>query len=157
MLRVCLNCKNEFDAPIREINRGYGKFCSLSCSSQYNAKLRKSKLLPNTSCAYCGVNFHIPPNKLGSSKSGLHFCCREHKDLAQRIGGIKEIQPSHYGQELSYRKKALRYLPHKCTRCDYDKNIVALAVHHKDGDHNNNALFNLEFLCMNCHAIEHWG
>ena len=43
-------------------------------------------------CAYCGKKFIRLNSKLNNSKSGIYFCCREHKDLAQRIEfGLKEI------------------------------------------------------------------
>ena len=33
-------------------------------------------------CAYCGKLFYKSKSKISQSKSGLLFCCREHKDLA---------------------------------------------------------------------------
>jgi hypothetical protein len=70
--------------------------------------------------------------------------------------GIKEIQPAHY-QGKSYRDLALRTLPLCCNRCSYDMHHATLVVHHKDYDRSNNLLENLEILCANCHAIEHWS
>lgn len=32
---------------------------------------------------------------------------------------------------------------------------IPLELHHKDGNHYNNALDNLEILCSNCHSIKH--
>jgi 5-methylcytosine-specific restriction endonuclease McrA len=97
-------------------------------------------------------------HKNANSKSGLRFCCKAHKDQAQRIGGIEAIQPAHYRgktQSTDYRQFAFQHLPYQCNRCQYaDKRI--LVVHHKDRDRTNNNLSNLEILCPNCHAIEHW-
>lgn len=42
-----------------------------------------------------------------------------------------------------------------CQRCDlavWNGQAIALELHHIDGDRNNNAIENLEFLCPNCHA-----
>ena len=77
--------------------------------------------------------------RLNNSKSGIYFCCREHKDLAQRIDfGLKEIQPNHYGNAVeninNYRKNAFRY---------YSHNI--------DENRNHNELSNLIILCLICH------
>lgn len=156
MTKTCLHCKSPFEASTRELNRGNAKFCSQSCSSSYFGSLKKKP--PNVTCAYCGKAFYKRPSRLSQSKSGLYFCCRDHKDRAQRIGGIKAIQPSHYGETITrYRDLAFRFLPNKCSRCDYDKNVAALAVHHKDGNRSNNSLENLEIICCNCHAIEHWS
>jgi len=106
-------------------------------------------------CAYCGKKFHKPPNKQKLSRSGLYFCCREHKDLAQRIGGIKAIQPDHYRNGVHYTVQAFRHLANKCNRCGYDEEVRILNVHHRDYNRDNNQLDNLEILCPNCHAIEH--
>lgn len=43
----------------------------------------------------------------------------------------------------------------KCERCNYDKYQI-LQVHHKDRDRRNNELQNLELICPNCHAEEHF-
>ena len=57
------------------------------------------------------------------------------------------------------KKYLLQYelLEYKCSECGCDGNwrghILALQLHHKDGDHRNNKLTNLTFLCPNCHAI----
>ena len=45
---------------------------------------------------------------------------------------------------------------HKCEKCKNEKWLdapIPLEVHHKDGDHLNNELENLELLCPNCHAM----
>jgi hypothetical protein len=108
-------------------------------------------------CSHCGILFKRPRSKLLSSKSGKYFCCREHKDIGQTY--IKEIQPGHYGIGngiASYREKALRHYGNACTKCGYS-NLLALEVHHKDKNRDNNDISNLEVLCCNCHAIEHRG
>lgn len=57
--------------------------------------------------------------------------------------------------------KALVYLRgHQCEKCSSAEWLgqpIILEVHHKDGDHLNNELDNLELLCPNCHALtENW-
>lgn len=153
--RTCKHCSKEFETEEKYTKRGHGKYCSLSCAG----KDRPPKK-PNVSCAYCDKKFYKSKSKINQSKSGLFFCCREHKDLAQRIGGIKEIQPDHYGTSggrNGYRKLAFKYYPHKCNRCGYDKFSQALQVHHIDEDRNNNELSNLEILCPTCHWEIHLG
>ena len=97
-------------------------------------------------------------SKMKISKSGLFFCKREHKDASQRIGGVKEIMPPHYGKgnKLYTCRKKLLKKHGKCNRCGYDENIAAIIVHHKDRDRTNNTKENLEILCANCHYIEHY-
>ena len=62
------------------------------------------------------------------------------------------------------RKYLVKYdlIPYVCSECGCDGNwrgyVLALQLHHKDGDHSNNELNNLTFLCPNCHAItENYG
>jgi len=158
--RICLHCGEAFKAQQSEIRRGGGKYCSRSCSaiagSKARAKARKP-LVPNVTCVYCGKPFYKSLSKFANSKSGLFFCCRKHKDLAQRIGGIAEIQPPHYKSgKYSYRKIAFRAHPHKCNRCGWDKHKGVLIVHHVDRDRSNNDPSNLEITCPTCHGVEHF-
>jgi hypothetical protein len=43
-----------------------------------------------------------------------------------------------------------------CERCHIEDQFV-LQVHHKDKNRKNNDFKNLETICANCHALEHWG
>jgi len=157
----CLHCKKLFMAESKEINRGNARFCSIQCGRDFN-KINRPKPEPNVECAYCKVMFYKNESKKKGSKSGLYFCCAEHKNLSQRVGGIKEIMPAHYGigkngTSRVYRKKAFNNKPAVCERCGFDQNISSIIIHHKDKNRANNDLSNLEVLCANCHAIEHWG
>ena len=108
-------------------------------------------------CTLCNKQINRSPSKLKKSKSKLYFCSRDCKDKAQRLGGINQIQPSHYGtSKKSYRSLAFTSLVNCCNRCEYSKCRGALEVHHIDRDRNNNMLDNLEILCRNCHAEEHY-
>lgn len=106
-------------------------------------------------CAYCNKEFSKAPSKLEKSKSGLHFCCREHKDLAQKLNSGEQfsaIRPEHYGVIVSdYRKLALRNFSHKCAVCGWDEDKDVLEVHHKDSNRENNNIENLIILCPLCH------
>jgi hypothetical protein len=159
MKKNCLECFKEFEAQEKEVKRGNAKFCSLQCSSKFNRKLFRERAnqrkIPNATCANCGILFY---RKKNLSKSGLHFCCRKHKDESQRIGGIEAIMPDHYGTgQRSYRDLALLNKPAICERCGWNKNIAGIVIHHKDRDRTNNKIENLEVLCACCHAIEHLG
>ena len=70
-------------------------------------------------CAYCQKEFYRPISYTKNSRSGLYFCCREHKDLAQRIDfGLQEIQPAHYNSDKEYRSMAFRNYTHSCAICN---------------------------------------
>lgn len=53
--------------------------------------------------------------------------------------------------------KALTFLKgHKCEKCKnsfWNGEKIPLEIHHKDGDHLNNELDNLQLLCPNCHFL----
>lgn len=157
-IKKCLNCCKDFKALIREIKRGNGKFCTLQCSTIYNGKVRE-KPQPNVECAWCNILIYRNPSKKSLSKSGLYFCTTQHKNAAQAIDGLKEMHLPNYGTgKQNYRNKVFKIAnkPKICERCDFS-NEAAIVVHHKDYNHDNNDISNLEVLCFNCHAIEHWG
>jgi len=68
-------------------------YCTQKCSA------RPSSLV-TLNCAQCGNSFKRIPSHLKYSKSGLYFCNKECQSQAQRINGIKEIIPSHYGTKI---------------------------------------------------------
>jgi hypothetical protein len=158
--RNCDECQRPYEAEPRYLNRGQGLFCSKECSANFNGRKRVIVKIPNTTCAYCEIKFYLSPSKLKISKSGLHFCCRAHKDQAQRIGGIEAIMPPHYGTSNSpvppYRDKAFRELPNYCAVCGWNDYLSVLEVNHKDLDRSNNDISNLEILCPTHHQVFHY-
>ena len=63
-------------------------------------------------------------------------------------------------REATYRERALKLFAHVCGRCGREFSGVRLrelTVHHKDHNHDNNALdgSNWELLCLYCHENEH--
>lgn len=124
-----------------------------SCPQCHQDYLNKDKVL--LTCAYCGKEFLRAKSNLDKSRSGQYFCCREHKDLAQRVDSGEKfamIRPEHYGTaSYNYRDKAFKAYPHKCAVCGYDEDERILQVHHRDSNRDNNSLDNLTILCPNCH------
>lgn len=162
-MKVSINCKNcniVCEVPQKEVKRGNGKFCSLKCSHEFRKKQPKIEKDHNCICAKCEKTFYKNKSSKKISKSGLYFCSRKCKDEAQRIGGIKEIQPGHYGKGNNagyYRKVTERAgLMHECQKCGYNKIPSILQVHHKDRNRENNDISNLEVLCPNCHLEDHY-
>ena len=92
---------------------------------------------------------------MDNSRSGLYFCCREHKDLAQRLDSgleFEALRPEHYGTiSKNYRDVAFRLYPHQCAICGWDEDKDILEVHHIDEDRNHNEKENLIILCPICH------
>jgi 5-methylcytosine-specific restriction endonuclease McrA len=161
----CQECKLFFNAIPSEVKRGNGKYCSKTCSKIAVARkqLEKYKEInqPNVECSYCHKMFYKNETEKKNSRSGLHFCCREHKDLAQRIGsGIDDIKPDHYrGKDMAsdYRNYyRVRNQLIECQRCGYNKYSSILQIHHIDRNRKNNVMENLIVLCPNCHEEEHY-
>ena len=101
-------------------------------------------------CNYCSKEYYVRSSR-AETKTGLHFCCRECKDNAQRIdSNIKEAQLEHYKDGYStYRERAIKKYGAFCEICNYDE---ILDVHHIDKNRKNNKINNLIVLCPNCHA-----
>ena len=159
-VRTC-PCGTKFTPHIRDVRRGNGKYCSRLCCNKYRPNMpvnpdNFAELL----CDYCKEPFTRRKIDLSKSKSGLLFCSRVCKDLAQRIdSGFTAIHPPHYGstsENPEYRKIAFRHHPAKCNRCGYDRYKSILRVHHKDRNRANRNPENLEILCPTCHDEEHF-
>lgn len=148
----CLIHKIEFFTKYENIRRDNRKHHI--CPECQKEDLENKSTKAEVRCAYCGKVFMKSLSKLENSKSGLYFCCREHKDLAQRIESgedFVEIRPSHYNIGANYRQKALREKPNKCFVCGWNEDIDILEVHHIDEDRTHNQLENLMILCPICH------
>lgn len=145
----CFNCGTVYLAQLRFVQKS--KYCSRKCANE--AKQKRVTIF----CNQCLKEFQSTPSDQKNSKSGFRFCSRECKDTAQKLGGIKEIQPDHYGSGITeYRKLALEKLVNKCNSCGYNKYIEVLQVHHKDRNRKNNSIDNLQILCPTCHQEEHY-
>jgi hypothetical protein len=147
--KECLNCKKGFEAQLSEHKRGNAKYCSKKCVYAHRIGVVKPKEL-NCECAKCGVGFWKSPSRMRRSKSGLFFCTRKCKDESQKIGGISEIMPAHYGK--NYRTICWSHHKKECIICGEDKIV---AVHHYDHNHYNNDVSNLIPLCPTHHQYVH--
>ena len=146
---------------VRRDNRAH-YICPLCQKNNMNKRYENDRT--EVECAYCHKKFLKPNSKLENSKTGLYFCCREHKDLAQRIesgSDFEKMRPEHYGTTIldstDYRKKAFYVYEHKCEICGYNEDTDILQVHHIDENRQNNEIENLIILCPNCHAKITYG
>lgn len=158
-MSVTLRCKIHnvvFTVGAECFMRGNDIRCSCPKCSEERSKIRYATMRSECECAYCGKKFVRSNSKTYGSKSGLYFCCRAHKDLAQKLNfGLSAIHPSHYGvctpTVKTYRKLAFKAYAHKCAVCGWDDDEAVLEVHHIDEDRSNNNLDNLIILCPICH------
>jgi hypothetical protein len=145
---VCSVCSKVAYAPSHRLKDR--KTCSNECYA-ISRTLRKS-----VTCRMCQKEFEKTPSKMATSRSGLHFCSRACKDQAQRLEGIKEIQPDHYGKGSYNSAYLIRIRGHRCQKCAKTTWLgqpIPLEVHHIDGNRSHHADSNLQLLCRNCHAL----
>ena len=148
----CIIHNFEFETKYENVRRDNRKHHICPKCQQQDLDNKSTK--EECECAYCHNRFFRAPSKLENSKSGLLFCCREHKDLAQRIDSgekFNSIRPEHYNNGMNYREKALREYQHKCAICNWNEDTDVLEVHHIDENRQNNELNNLIILCPICH------
>ena len=150
----CLVHNHIFETKFENIRHvGKSHYCCPLCQAEAKEK-RYAKSRQIVTCAYCGKVFTKPKGKLDNSRSGLYFCCREHKDLAQCLDAgeaFTVIRPNHYGDGINYRDIAFRTYEHKCACCGWDEDIRILEVHHIDSNREHNYVENLVILCPICH------
>lgn len=156
MLKPCKTCNELFEASEKELKRGNAKFCSQKCFGQ--SRRGKIKKENNCFCSKCATPFYRSPSKKLNSKNGLYFCNRLCKEEAQKLGGIKEIMPPHYGtsEKINYRE-LFDVSELVCFRCSYREFTSCVDIHHIDKDRNNNKKENLIPLCTCCHRSLHLG
>lgn len=121
-------------------------YCSSKCYGKSTEKLHK--------CAVCDNLIHAHKHKKTCSRA----CANK-----QKIGlkyGLRLGRPPKDGiKEARLLKQSLIELRgNKCERCPYAK-LEILVVHHKIERCNGgtNDLDNLELICPNCHAEEHYN
>lgn len=127
-----------------------------SCSIKCSRLLSRNRV--ELICGWCGTKFERAAGRI-NSKTGFVFCKRSCKDDAQKTGGIPEIKPwpDVTNSSRTYRTRALVFHGAACLRCGYDQDRRMLDVHHIDGNRRNNAIENLEVLCVWCHALDTRG
>jgi hypothetical protein len=70
------------------------------------------------------------------------------------------LSNEHYIHSDKLKKRLIKenYFNYKCYKCNRKTwlgQLIPLELHHKDCNHSNNSLNNLEILCANCHSVIH--
>lgn len=153
-----VNCKNCGKNFITRINQP-AIYCSRECSWKNKQKRITLK------CENCQKLFERKKSSTSKSKHKINFCSINCKNIAQSIGGIKEIMPPHYGTSKKRSPKVYRNFYKRtknlenlfCLRCGYKEFECGIDIHHKDGNSCNNSIENLIPLCAPCHRAYHEG
>lgn len=134
--KTCEFCSKQFEADTREHNRGYARFCSLSCSSSS----RKNKYTYERTCIYCQQVFI-------SGYAEAKYCSK-----VCRMRNYRKMQKS---VELSPKtlQRVLGGLP--CEICGWTE--ATRDIHHiiPVAEGGKNLLNNLIVVCPNHHRMMH--
>ena len=124
-----------------ELELSSGKaYCSLAC---YGRSCRKE-----TPCIVCGTLILASKNKKTCSRA----CANENRTGITYTGG--RLKDNVHTQRL-LKQRLIHERGSSCERCGYAI-MTILQVHHRDRDRTHNVLMNLELICPNCHASEHY-
>ena len=96
--------------------------------------------------------FNIDTSHLLGRASNRNKVFGPKRDIQDYLSNNQTIQ----SYKLKNRLIKEKLLIHKCNSCNNTEWLnkpIALELHHKDGNHLNNNLDNLELLCPNCHAF----
>lgn len=138
---ACSVCKKPVYRRPGQLKRNFGRaFCSQVC---YGLAIRKEH-----PCVVCKTPILAGANKKTCSRS----CANKNRvGVKYKTGARKDKVVYQRGLKL----RLLQIRSPLCERCGYEKSEI-LNVHHKDRNRQHNELENLELLCPNCHAEEHY-
>lgn len=114
---IAVRCEKhnlEFTTRYENVGRATRKHHICPLCQEEDRNKSKAKVV----CNYCGKEFFKTKSNVGD----FNFCCRECKDLAQRISSgayFDSMRPSHYkeGAYVDYRRLALAEYKNKCAVC----------------------------------------
>lgn len=141
----CETCKREFYVPPSRIkyaaSRGMRiRYCAMACYKKDGANN-----------PFWGKRHHESSIKaMADSPTRSRFKTGSDNPNFVRYG--KDFTPKHPQNIKPFLVKAGITA---CQRCGWDIAPI-LELHHKDRNRKNNTLSNLEFLCPNCHTLEHY-
>lgn len=145
----CRVCSKEFYIKPSHLNRGWGKYCSMTCSARAQMK---GKVVV---CFNCSKEVYRSPKQLNRSKSGKFFCTKSCQTLWRNSTFVEEKSPNWKNGKGAYRRILIRSgIKPMCSICSII-NPMLLVVHHKDHNRKNNSIANLMWLCFNCHYLVH--
>lgn len=109
--------------------------------------------------------FHCKPDTLNSylKKMGIEYKGNQSRKgkkngegyiSALEYLGTNKFITSHKLKEKLIREGIKKEVCERCGNKEWLGKKIPLELHHKDGNHWNNELTNLEILCPNCHALE---
>lgn len=137
----CRVCKTPiYRRPgVLALNKG-NAYCSQTCYG-------KSQHITHP-CVVCGSPILASANKKTCSRA----CANKNRAGIKYTGNPLKDKVKDSRQ---LRSRLFKLRGKECERCSYEMYQI-LQVHHRDRNRENNSLRNLELLCPNCHAKEHY-
>ena len=138
----CTICnKGVYRRPV-QLKQSQGRaFCGQIC---YGIFCRKEK-----PCVVCGAMILASFHKKTCSRA----CSNKYRTgIKYKIGRPKKDKAEYY---RILKLKLFEQRGKNCERCKCNR-IEILQVHHRDRNRGNNVIENLELICPNCHAEEHY-
>jgi hypothetical protein len=128
---------------------------AIQTSTSYRQVLQKLNIVP------AGGNYSTLKKRIQDNQIDVSHFTGQLWSKGKEIGPQRPIQDYLSNkfsiQSHKLRKRLIRegIMKHECNSCGLSKWLdkpIPLELEHKDGNHSNNLLENLELLCPNCHA-----
>lgn len=129
---ICLICSKEFYTN----HASTQKYCSVECKNNIPAILIKCI------CQYCRKDFTVFTKQPYRPPLACKICVQKKSKNRSR-------------KSKYYNNRRLVLSVSKCEKCEYNKSVSILGVHHINKDRSNTDKSNLIVLCPNCHSLEH--
>ena len=145
----CEVCGKEFRRKKSQILLAKRHYCSIKC--QYSDR-KKGKIIE---CHICGKKVYKKNKDINNSQNKKFFC--DIKCSNKWLGSKRRGQnhPNWINGKFSYSNALKRSDPVGSCRLCGESDTRILLVHHIDQNRDNNNLFNLAWLCHNCHFLVH--
>lgn len=111
------------------------------------AQLNCKQQTLNTYLQKMGIEYSGQQHKVGQQKGPNAYI-----PVAEYLVGNRIIKSSTLKEKL-FREGLKIKKCERCGRVTWMGEPIPLELHHKNGNHNDNSMTNLEILCPNCHAF----
>ena len=146
--RKCKICKKVFYVKPFFVRSGWGTYCSREC--HYNDKAGRY-----FNCFTCNKKVYRTSRQVEHSKSKKYFCTKSCQTKWRNRQYVGKLHANWRHGKAEYASILERHkIPKICANCrEKDKRVIV--THHIDGNHMNNKIKNLKWLCHNCHHSVH--
>ena len=156
----CKHCNEEFDFKTTSEKANHSRWCNknperndtdgLKKAQQKNVESKSGKIKSfDVVCYNCGNQFKVDEREKQFPSKVKYFCC---KSCSNSEGGKAKAIKYHPDVVAHYTTVCFRWHKKECIVCGENKIV---AVHHNDGNHNNNDPMNLIPLCPTHHQYIH--